>query len=1092
VLERLSVSSWLASILASGEVVLQAMALRLASELMDKLPDIFSVYFVREGVIYEMQQLALLEPETPTKKEKKPEKKEGDGDAQPTSGLFGMPSSHEANDEAVRVQRMAIQAWLSREAAAFVAAKADAAESSAGVVSAAARALKDAATLLLQPNSASGDDATTKATVPPMDDDGQNGKSEPNTSMEVDGDDGHAAVPAELEGISVSEWAALCKASAALVADDGVSTFEYLSTGWSDALLTWLSPSSPALQRYRTRALRLALSTSGGGGGGGDLLDMSVNAVSPWTTLVRHIRAALNKQQSAFPVLLCSPPGRQSGLRALTRAMKLMLKPKANDTATSKLVDMGGSALLIEPLATVASVEEFLLGRSDHDYVQSLRSSIKKALATSENAASASAPASSSAAAAASAVSASDSVAVVSPESGANASAASGAASSASGNGTLSADAQPLLSFRVVSPDGSERGSVLSSSTNLFQAAFGASMDALARELVGTPREGAVAAVMARRLRESNGGRGLWTSGVVLEYAVRPVAEIVDSVLSQQQPVNSTDEAASASTSAASTLASGSVSASEMQMAPTLLGGAHPVMATQLRLLRRLHDAVEEESRGAPTDSTDDSADWMSRTLTAKVLRQLQDPLTLCAEALPAWCGELAAYAPFLLPFDVRKQYLVGTAFGLARALMSLQGEMEGLRVGRIRRQKVRIKRTRMFDSAVRVMEVCARQRSVLEVEYDGEEGTGLGPTLEFFTATSQEVLRRRRHMWHESGSGDEDAYIVAPDGCFPLPLAFDPAHPNFDAAARGDAEKRFLFLGRFVGKALADSRLIAIPFARAFLDFVRGVPLRLDHIATFKPAIGRLLSVLGRVAEKKAALLARMGCTSGVYEEDSDEWRAVDALRLPDGDRVAAWELDWTVPSLPDVPLQTSVPADTGVTVHNVEAYLALVEDWLLHRGVAVQLQAFLRGLAEMAPPHALHAFSASELELLLRGEDEPWTLEGLLAHTKCDHGYDENSQVVRDFFSVLIEFTAAEREQFLRFVTGSARLPYGGWASLSPPLTIVRKSFPEGDSPDNHLPSVMTCVSFVKLPQYSSKEKLREKLLKALEIGQGSFSLS
>jgi E3 ubiquitin-protein ligase TRIP12 len=43
-----------------------------------------------------------------------------------------------------------------------------------------------------------------------------------------------------------------------------------------------------------------------------------------------------------------------------------------------------------------------------------------------------------------------------------------------------------------------------------------------------------------------------------------------------------------------------------------------------------------------------------------------------------------------------------------------------------------------------------------------------------------------------------------------------------------------------------------------------------------------------------------------------------------------------------------------------------------------------------------------------------------------------------------------------------------------------------------DGDLPSVMTCVNYIKLPPYSSKEVARERLLFAIREGQGSFDLS
>lgn len=92
-------------------------------------------------------------------------------------------------------------------------------------------------------------------------------------------------------------------------------------------------------------------------------------------------------------------------------------------------------------------------------------------------------------------------------------------------------------------------------------------------------------------------------------------------------------------------------------------------------------------------------------------------------------------------------------------------------------------------------------------------------------------------------------------------------------------------------------------------------------------------------------------------------------------------------------------------------------------------------------------------------------------------------DSRPVRDFISVMSELTLAERREFLSFITGSCvashylreawilmlvsrrpRLPIGGFAALTPSLTIVRK-----DGGDGSLPSVMTCVNYIKLPDYS-----------------------
>lgn len=65
-------------------------------------------------------------------------------------------------------------------------------------------------------------------------------------------------------------------------------------------------------------------------------------------------------------------------------------------------------------------------------------------------------------------------------------------------------------------------------------------------------------------------------------------------------------------------------------------------------------------------------------------------------------------------------------------------------------------------------------------------------------------------------------------------------------------------------------------------------------------------------------------------------------------------------------------------------------------------------------------------------------------------------------------------------------------GFKSLSPPLTVVLKTVEPNMSPDDFLPSVMTCVNYLKLPDYSSLAVMKHKLNQAAQEGQHCFHLS
>merc|ERR1712079_296460 len=143
--------------------------------------------------------------------------------------------------------------------------------------------------------------------------------------------------------------------------------------------------------------------------------------------------------------------------------------------------------------------------------------------------------------------------------------------------------------------------------------------------------------------------------------------------------------------------------------------------------------------------------------------------------------------------------------------------------------------------------------------------------------------------------------------------------------------------------------------------------------------------------------------------------------------------------------------------------------------------------GFESVFPMATLQMFYPDELDQIFCGSSRQsyarWEVTNLNEACKPDHGYNTESRSIRMLYEVMSEYNREEQRQFLQFVTGCPRLPVGGFKALSPPLTIVKKSFDSQDvKPDDYLPSVMTCVNYLKLPDYSTKEIMREKLRIAL----------
>jgi len=83
-------------------------------------------------------------------------------------------------------------------------------------------------------------------------------------------------------------------------------------------------------------------------------------------------------------------------------------------------------------------------------------------------------------------------------------------------------------------------------------------------------------------------------------------------------------------------------------------------------------------------------------------------------------------------------------------------------------------------------------------------------------------------------------------------------------------------------------------------------------------------------------------------------------------------------------------------------------------------------------------------------------------------------------------------QRSKFLQFVTGCPVLPLGGLAALQPKITVDRASTTSAVVPaSDMLPTARTCTSCLRLPPYTSKEELFNKMVIALEHNS-SFQLS
>uniref|UniRef100_A0A8D0GJW8 E3 ubiquitin-protein ligase n=1 Tax=Sphenodon punctatus TaxID=8508 RepID=A0A8D0GJW8_SPHPU len=171
-------------------------------------------------------------------------------------------------------------------------------------------------------------------------------------------------------------------------------------------------------------------------------------------------------------------------------------------------------------------------------------------------------------------------------------------------------------------------------------------------------------------------------------------------------------------------------------------------------------------------------------------------------------------------------------------------------------------------------------------------------------------------------------------------------------------------------------------------------------------------------------------------------------------------------------------------VIEENKEEYIMLLTDWRFTRGVEEQTKAFLDGFNEVAPLEWLRYFDEKELELMLCGMQEidmsDWQKNTIYRH------YTKNSKQIQWFWQVVKEMDNEKRIRLLQFVTGTCRLPVGGFAELigsnGPQKFCIDKVGKETWLPRSH-----TCFNRLDLPPYKSYEQLKEKLLYAIEETEG-----
>uniref|UniRef100_A0A8C7N775 HECT-type E3 ubiquitin transferase n=1 Tax=Oncorhynchus kisutch TaxID=8019 RepID=A0A8C7N775_ONCKI len=351
---------------------------------------------------------------------------------------------------------------------------------------------------------------------------------------------------------------------------------------------------------------------------------------------------------------------------------------------------------------------------------------------------------------------------------------------------------------------------------------------------------------------------------------------------------------------------------------------------------------------------------------------------------------------------------------------------------------KITVTRKTLFeDSFQQIMSFHPQDlRRRLWIIFPGEEGLDYGGVArEWFFLLSHEVLNPMYCLFEYAG---KDNYC----------LQINPA-----SYINPDHLKYFKFIGRFIAMSLFHGKFIDTGFSLPFYKRILNKPLALKDLESIDTEFYNSLIWI------KDNNLEECGLEM-FFSVDKEILGEVTTHELkPDGGNVL-------------------------VTEENKEEYIRLVAEWRLSRGVEEQTQAFFEGFNEVLPQQYLQYFDAKELEVMLCGMQEI-DLVDWQRHTIYRH-YARSSKQILWFWQFVKEMDNEKRMRLLQFVTGTCRLPMGGFADLmgsnGPQKFCIEKVGKE-----NWLPRSHTCFNRLDLPPYKSYEQLKEKLMFAIEETEG-----
>ena len=281
---------------------------------------------------------------------------------------------------------------------------------------------------------------------------------------------------------------------------------------------------------------------------------------------------------------------------------------------------------------------------------------------------------------------------------------------------------------------------------------------------------------------------------------------------------------------------------------------------------------------------------------------------------------------------------------------------------------------------------------------------------------------------------------------------------PNPYSAINPEHLDYFKFVGRIIGKSLCDGQLLDVHFTRTFYKHILGLPVNYHDLEAIEPEYYKSLKQLLEHSLEDIGLELTFSSEINTFGQIFCEDLIENGRNIP-------------------------------VTDINKHLYVELMAHHRTTTAIRKQIDAFLEGFHELVPPELISIFDAQELELLISGLPDI-DLDDLRAHTDYN-GYKPSDLQITWFWNTLRSFSKEEKALFLQYVTGTSKVPLEGFQNLSGSDGIKRFNIQKAYR-SNLLPCAHTCFNQLDLPEYSSEEETKEKLLIAIREGSEGFGFA